>query len=99
MILDQNPIGAIVVSSHCQLETTKNRQVKCFTCGKRGHVQKNCKTNKNTLNKPTLANEKTPGLYPLAIIGLISVDLNCIKTNPSCWESGRRTTLRARQTI
>ena len=34
-----------------------------------------------------------------AIIGLISVDLNCIKTNPSCWESGRRTTLRARQTI
>ena len=35
------------------LKQQTNQQVKCFSCGKRGHVQKNCKTNKNTPNKPT----------------------------------------------
>ena len=47
------------------LKQQANQQVKCFSCDERGHVQKNCKTNKNTLNKPTLANETTPGLYSL----------------------------------
>ena len=35
------------------LKQKVNQQVICFSCGKRGHVQKNCKTNKNTPNKPT----------------------------------------------
>ena len=35
------------------LKQQTNQQVKCFSCGKRGHVQKNCKTNKNIPNKPT----------------------------------------------
>ena len=33
------------------LKQQANQQVKCFSCGKRRHVQKNCKTNKNTPNK------------------------------------------------
>ena len=46
------------------LKQQANQQVKCFSSGKRRHVQKNCKTNKNTPNKPTPTNEKTPGLCP-----------------------------------
>ena len=46
------------------LKQQANQQIKCFSCGKRRHVQKNCKTNKNTPNKPTPTNEKTPGLCP-----------------------------------
>ena len=47
------------------LKLQVNQQVKCFSCGKKGHVQKNCKTDKNIPNKPTPTNEKTPGLCPL----------------------------------
>ena len=32
------------------LKQQANQQVKCFSCDERGHVQKNCKTNKNTPN-------------------------------------------------
>ena len=46
------------------LKQEANQQVKCFSCGKRGHVQKNCKTSKNTPNKPIPTNEETPGLCP-----------------------------------
>ena len=35
------------------LKQQANQQVKCFSCHKRGHAQKNCKTNKNIPNKPT----------------------------------------------
>ena len=46
------------------LKQQANQQVKYFSCGNRGHAQKNCKTNKNTPNKPAPTNEKTPGLCP-----------------------------------
>ena len=46
------------------LKQQANQQVKCFSCDKKGHVQKSCKTNKNTPNKPTPTNEKTTGLCP-----------------------------------
>lgn len=46
------------------LKQQANQEVKCFSCGKRGHVQKNCKSNKNTPNKLTPTNEKTPRLCP-----------------------------------
>ena len=68
---------------------------------KRGHVQKNCKTNKKTPNKPAPTNEKIPGLC-----------LHCnkddhwanqcrsrfVKMDPLHWETGRRVLLRACQT-
>lgn len=67
-------------------------------------MQKNCKTSKNTPNKPAPVNEKTPGLCHhiiviKAVIGLISVDLNFIKIDPLCQEIGRRAPLRVHQTI
>ena len=46
------------------LKQQASQQVKCFSCGKRGHVQKNRKTSKNTPNKTTPTNEKKPGLCP-----------------------------------
>ena len=46
------------------LKQQANQEVKCFSSGKRGHVQKNRKSNKNTPNKLTPTNEKTPRLCP-----------------------------------
>ena len=77
------------------LKQQVNQQVKCFSCGKKGHVQKNCKTDKNIPNKPTHTNEKTLGLCTW----LISVDLNFRKMDPLCQETGRRAPLRDHQTM